>query len=115
MQNVERPRQIARIRVDAGTRRQDLRRALRFILDEPVEQFVGCRRGAVFLQYRGRPQQRGHGVVAALHLRVQAQRVSPDHCADRRSRPDSRRHRPDICPARTSSANLALAASRCPS
>ncbi len=70
-ENSERSGQITGVGVDARACRQNLRRPLRLILDEPVEQFVGRRRGAVLLQQRGRPQQCRHGVLAALHLRIE--------------------------------------------
>ena len=61
---------IAGVDVHPRARCEDFRRALRLVLDEPVEQFLGRRRRTVLLQYRCRTQQRRNRILAALNLRI---------------------------------------------
>ena len=73
IQHLHRLLRIAGVGVDPRARRQHLGRALRLILDQMVEQLLGRGSGAVRLKNAARPQQRGNRVLAALHLRIQAQ------------------------------------------
>ncbi len=115
VQHRDRLRQIARIGVDARARGEDLRRTLRLLLDQPIEQFVGGRsRRRALAGWRPRAATPAPRCRRFAPERTGAARA-PDRRGARRSTRDNRSASSRNLPVVNSSAECAAAASRWPS